>query len=274
MILAAEEGIPMLKKILGWVRGEKQVDGLRVEIEVVRPEPHREKTKKTEKSPVKQPDPICPHCGYEFEKLPSRKRKCPECTEEVLVRSKNKLKMLMTPVEAGAFDAEKKEKARKKKLAEYLYMAHLEFKSLDDVKECLKKKTGTRWTYEDMVWKVLNEAVIKGLAAQNYRVLQHVNFAMAHFERDHGRDCFESVKEMHRMRLMEYLSEGYGRDGYNWKVKVSASCECPHCSEIKERTFGMEEALEKTPFPSRECEVWTTGSFPFLGRYQLQTDRD
>lgn len=271
-ILAVKEGAPMLKKILGWIKGEKGVDGLQVEVEGVRPRRPREEANKIEKNPVKQPDPICPHCGYEFEKMPSRKRKCPECKEEVIVRSKNKVKVLMTPVEARIFDAEKKEKARKKRLAGYLHMAQLEFKSLDDIKKRLEKRTGTKWSYEDTVWKVLNEAVIEGLAAQNYRGLQHVNFAMAHYERDHGRDCFESVREMHRMQLMEYLNEGYGRDGYKWKVRISGPCECPYCTEIKKRTFEIEEALDKMPFPSRECEVWTSEAFPFLGRYELETD--
>jgi len=36
--------------------------------------------------------------------MPASKRKCPECKKEVIVRSHNKIKILMTPEETLQFD--------------------------------------------------------------------------------------------------------------------------------------------------------------------------
>jgi hypothetical protein len=198
----------MFKKILGWIKGKPpEGSGLSVEIQMIKPEAPEVQPKK-DKSPVlKQPDPVCHHCDYKFAEMPTNKKKCPECKKEVIVRSRNKIKILMTSEEARLFDAAKKEKARKKELAGYLHMANLEFKSLDEIKERLEKKTGNKWRYDDVVWRVLNEAVTEGLATKNYRDLQHVYFAMTHFLRDEGKDFFDTLQEMHRMQLMEYLQE-------------------------------------------------------------------
>ncbi len=196
----------MFKKILGWVKGKpSEGSDLSVEIEMVKPEAPEVPPTKDKKTALKQPDPVCPHCGYEFKEIPASKKKCPECRQEVIVRSRNKIKTLMTPEEAHQFDAAKKEAARKRKLAGYLLMANLEVKSLDDIKERLDKKTGSKWRFDDVVWKVLNEAVIEGLATKNYEGLRHVYFAMSHFLRDEGKDFFDTLKEMHRMQLWSLL---------------------------------------------------------------------
>lgn len=178
----------MLKKILGWIKGKtSEGSSLSVEIEMVKPEASEVKPTKDKEIAFEQPDAACLHCGYRFAEMPASKRKCPECKNEVVVRSRNKIKILMTPEEAQQFDAAKKETARKTKLAGYLHMANLEFKSLDNIKERLEKKIANKWRYDDVVWKVLNEAVIEGLSTKNYVGLQHVYFAMTHFLRDEGR---------------------------------------------------------------------------------------
>jgi hypothetical protein len=155
-------------------------------------------------------------------------------------------------------DTEKKERAWKRKLSEYLCVANLEFKSLDEIKERLEKSTGSKWRYDDIAWKVLNEAIIEGLATKNYRGLQHVYLAMTHFLRDEGKDFFDTLQEMHRMQLMEYLEENA-----DYSVKVSTSCECAQCSKVKGKVFKVREALEKMPFPVKDC----TNRFPLYGRY-------
>lgn len=253
----------MLKKILGWIKGERsESSGLSVEIEMIKPEAPEVKPTKDKKPVLKQPDPACPHCGYRFAEMPASKRKCPECKNEVIVRSHNKIKTLMTPEDARQFDAAKKEAARKRKLAGYLHMANLEFKSLDDIKGRLDKGSGSKWRYDDVVWRVLNEAVIEGLATKNYVGLQHVYFAMTHFLRDEGKDFFDTLQEMHRMQLMEYLQENA-----DYSVRVSTSCECPQCSTVKGKVFKVREALEKMPFPARGC----TNRFPLYGRYLVHS---
>lgn len=167
----------------------------------------------------------------------------------------------MTPEDARQFDAEKKETARNGKLAGYLHMANLEFTSLDDIKERLEKKTGSKWRHDDVIWRVLNEAITEGLAIKNYRGLQHVYFAMTHFLRDEGKDFFDTLQEMHRMQLMEYLQENL-----DYSVRVSTSCECPQCGKVKGKVLKVKEALEKMPFPVKGC----TNRFPLYGRYLVE----
>lgn len=239
----------MLKEIFGWIKGERFCDV--------------QKPTKDKKTMLEQPDPACPHCGYNFEVMPARRGKCPQCNKDVILRSRNKIKSLMTTEEARQIDAAKKESARKRKLAGYLDVANLEFKSLDDIKKRLEKKTGSKWRYDDLVWKVLNEAVAGGLAAKNYEGMRHVYFAMSHFLRDEGKDFFDTLQEMHRMQLMEYLQENA-----NYSVRVYTSCKCPQCGKVKGKVFKVRDALRKMPLPVKNC----TNRFPFCGRYLVHIE--
>ena len=68
----------MLNKILGWIKGERsEGSDLQVEIEMGNPESLEVLPMKDNESAPKQPDPVCPHCGYLLQEMPKRKRKCP-----------------------------------------------------------------------------------------------------------------------------------------------------------------------------------------------------
>lgn len=57
----------MFKKILGWIKGEpSEGSGLQVEIQIVKPEAPEVQPTRDKKIVLKQPDPVCPHCGYKF----------------------------------------------------------------------------------------------------------------------------------------------------------------------------------------------------------------
>ncbi len=68
----------MFKKILGWIKGERPGgSGLSIEIEMIKPEAPKVKPTKDKKAAPKQPDPVCPYCGYKFEEISAGRTKCP-----------------------------------------------------------------------------------------------------------------------------------------------------------------------------------------------------
>ena len=55
-------------------------------------------------SEVQNAEPVCPYCGFVFEVMPTRKRKCPQCKETIYRQSRppDNIKMLMTESQAAA----------------------------------------------------------------------------------------------------------------------------------------------------------------------------
>ena len=56
----------------------------------------------TEYTAIGNADPICPYCGHKFEKMPGRKKECPECKKTFFVRTRpfDNKKVLVTSDQA------------------------------------------------------------------------------------------------------------------------------------------------------------------------------
>lgn len=68
----------------------------------------------------KNAEPVCPYCGYIFESMPTRKRKCPKCQETIYRQSypPDNIKRLMTEHQAAAAKKQWDEYQAKKEQAE------------------------------------------------------------------------------------------------------------------------------------------------------------
>ena len=116
----------ILDRILKWFRKDlsHEEPKLSVTFNMVgqdyQPHPKRPKRK------LIQADPICPYCGFNYETFPKTKKKCPECGEIVIMKSKDKIKRLFTVEQADEYDEEKLERARINGLRGYLSAAGLD----------------------------------------------------------------------------------------------------------------------------------------------------
>ncbi len=155
----------MLNKILGWIKGERsEGSDLQVEIEMGNPESLEVLPMKDNESAPKQPDPVCPHCGYLLQEMPKRKRKCPHCRNEVVVRTDRGIKVLMTTEESRRLDTEKREALEKERLFNLLHSCFNRESPeetslrLEAKRKELSQSYGRELTDGEVVWDLLNEA--------------------------------------------------------------------------------------------------------------------
>jgi len=96
--------------ILKWLLGAKtkpSQDTINIEVKVKQIHDRQPAVKKRKPAPEAKP-PKCPHCKFQFEKMPARKRKCPACKAVVLPRCSpsGKVKRLVTEEQAELWAVE------------------------------------------------------------------------------------------------------------------------------------------------------------------------
>ena len=253
----------LLRRMLAWWQRKqlkKTADQLHVTVELTRPEytprPPRPKRK------LVQPDPVCPYCGHKYEKFPSSKSKCPACGEKVMVRSREKIKRLMTTDQAAAYDQEKKERAHLNKIRNYLSMARLDPDELQIVHEQVMEDSGREVSVEDAVMRIIESSLREAKRRKDYEAATWICFARTHLLRDNDREFFPSLQEWHQMRLMDKQKEAL-RNRENTKLIVSPGCKCVECKKVDGRVLSIDEALRDLPLPVKGC----ANDFPFMGNY-------
>ena len=253
----------LIQRMLSWWHKKqlkKTADQLHVTVELTRPEytpkPPRPKRK------LVQPDPVCPYCGHKYEKFPSSKSKCPACGEQVIMRSREKIKRLMTADQAAAYDQEKKERAHLNKMRNYISMARLDPDKLQIVREQMMDDSGKQVSAEDAVVRIIESSLREAKRKKDYEAATWICFARTHFLRDNDREFFPSLQEWRRMQLMEKKQQA-DRDKYGWDLMVSTGCKCSECKKVDGRVLSIEEALRDLPLPVKGC----ANDFPFMGNY-------
>ena len=181
--------------------------------------------------------PICPYCKKSLDRIPQRKTKCPFCYEEIYVRSDPKIfnSTLLTKDEVIALDG-------LKTLTNY----GISEKDYFNKKEKLSAKFGCA-NPKDIIWGLYNDQVHEAIRTGNLSSLKFLNFDMALFLYNEGKDFFGCLQESQRMRLMEYKNKGVK------KVRVLSTGSCDVCKQLNDKIFTIDEALKKMPIPSREC---------------------
>lgn len=81
---------------LEWLFGKKTVTGndLKIDFAFHRPGPESS----GEYTAIGNANPICPYCGHKFERMPARKKECPDCKKTFFVRTRplDNKKVLLT----------------------------------------------------------------------------------------------------------------------------------------------------------------------------------
>lgn len=253
----------LIQRMLSWWQKKqlkKTADQLHVTVELTRPEytpkPPRPKRK------LVQPDPVCPYCGHKYEKFPSSKSKCPACGEQVIMRSREKIKRLMTADQAAAYDQEKKERAHLNKMRNYISMARLDPDELQIVREQVMEDSGREVSVEDAVMRIIGSSLREAKRRKDYEAATWICFARTHFLRDNDCEFFPSLQEWHQMRLMDKQKEAL-RNREETKLIVSAGCKCSECAKVNGRILSIPEAIREMPLPVKGCG----NVFPFMGNY-------
>jgi hypothetical protein len=183
----------------------------------------------------------CPYCKYEFSEAPSRKKKCPNCSNYIFVRKG----ILLTEEQVNIED----------------WISRVESlgitkKSFYEHQQKLSQQFGQRASFHDAAWSCLNSLLIGNI---NNSVRSQVLHEMAAIVREEGKNPKEYLRESAKYALLDIKSTGMITS-----VKVyncNDGLVCASCRELEGKVFSIEQAQKELPVPNvcennSGCRCW------------------
>ena len=117
---------------------------------------------------------VCPYCGVELEKKPTRKKKCPDCNNYIFVRTSplDKSKILITEDEIDLI--EEQWAIYNGTYDDYLSQK----KKFEYEREKLTKKFGSKASENDIKWSLLNEELLSNAKNGDWGFYRNTKFAL------------------------------------------------------------------------------------------------
>lgn len=136
----------------------------------------------------------CPHCGVVLDPPPKGNRKCPDCRDPIVVRTRGGNKLLFTPAGADDYDRQrKKEFARNaaRCKARAIGATDVEW---DQTEAELAERFGQTPSGGDVFWSLANKAVMEAAQAGEWHRAGMVYFQMGLHLKDEGR-AFHGLRQ-------------------------------------------------------------------------------
>jgi DNA-directed RNA polymerase subunit RPC12/RpoP len=129
-------------------------------------------------------EPVCPYCSAKLDKMPVRKRKCQECGNHFLVRTRPEDRKQVVVTES---DAEQIDISWMK--VNGTYEVHLaEKRERDEVATALAKQQGRQPTDSDVTWALCNRHLQTHSKNGNWGLYRNVRLEMGDLLRKEKRD--------------------------------------------------------------------------------------
>lgn len=195
----------------------------------------------------------CPHCGVVLDPPPKANRKCPECREPLVVRTRDGNKLVFTPDGAADYDRQLKQEhdrnaARRK--AEAIGASDADW---DRVEAELAERFGGRPSGGDVFWSLANKATMDAAQEGEWHQAGMVYFQMGlHLQRE-GREFHRVRQEAMRCFVRDALQSA-AQLGYDQPVLrvYGVQDERGVCAADDGRTFLADELLvDDPPVPHR-----------------------
>lgn len=197
----------------------------------------------------------CPYCKYKFNKIPSKKSKCPECFEYVYIRTlpDTKEKMIVTEIEANEIDKKWEEINLKKRWHHDLFNR---YGGTIDEYNYIVNNSGSPFT-RDHIYTMLNALAEKNTRNNKLDIVSQIYFSMALFIYEEEKNPFKLIKLSRYYELMHYKNQGYFSKVRILTCSNNPSKEenkaCLECSKQQGLVFELNEALEIMPIPCNGC---------------------
>jgi hypothetical protein len=210
--------------------------------------------------PFFKKNPRCPYCGNELEKKPTRRKKCPHCSEYIYVRG-------------GELLTEKQTKERDllKRWLSPLERYGASEKMFEEERKRLSSQFGFEAPVSDTLWRLMNALIPK---QKDCLDLERLYLLMADFVREEGKEPEPYVRQAMEIKEAAIKQEVLRLErelGELFTVRVSVStCNdehvCRACREASEHTYEISEFLENMPIPRdcenpRGCRCWVNAKF-------------
>lgn len=190
----------------------------------------------------------CPHCGVVLDPPPKANRKCPDCRDPIVVRTRDGNKLLFTPDGADAYDRQRKAEhdrndARRK--AEAIGATDDDW---DRMEAELTGRFGQVPSGGDVFWALANKAVMEEAEAGEWQRAGMVYFQMGlHMQRE-GRKFHHLRQEAMRCFVRE-ARQSAARLGYQRPVLrlIGRRDDRELCAATDGQTCSVEQLLGEDP---------------------------
>ena len=195
-------------------------------------------SKKQGNSKKNNSEPICPYCKNVLSRKPQRKTKCPFCNNDIYVRGKQNIfsSTLLNKEDAIVADWLKK-----------LDIFGIKDSDFINKKKELSNKFGTEANSTDTIWGLFNELILR---TRDLHSLKLIYYEMALFLNKKGKDCFSLLQQSTKMELLRLKQDDFVK---NVRVLIANNGSCEKCTQLKNKVFTIDKALEIMPIPHKEC---------------------
>lgn len=212
-----------------------------------------------EESDIVVSSPSCPYCKKQLEKMPTRRRKCPHCKEEIVVRTSplSGDKVLLKEDQVAQVEAVWTEYRVLKKWIKKLNAEYgITTEQLIKKKSNLGQKFKTDPNLSDVIWGIFNDQVgeIAKANTVDYHSFKMLHFNQAMFLYETKKPFYNMLYQSSRIGLLLHQQNGVK------KVKIlAADNSCDVCREMNGKQFTVKNALEDMPIPHKGCEFTLDG---------------
>lgn len=192
---------------------------------------------------------ICPYCQADLAKKPSRKTKCPSCSNMIYVkRAPNEdVKRLVTELEANNIEELWSRKGRIDKYKQWLHGCGINGSLFDGKIEEIRSGMGEEWAEWNTVYALVQQGLKDVTNHHNRKMLYHV---MALLLGERGLNAYEAQKSSFREELLGYKQTGSVR---TVRVLSEQRRTCHICSAYQGKEYRLDEALDIMPLPPVKC---------------------
>jgi hypothetical protein len=202
----------------------------------------------------------CPHCGCVLDPPPSGSRRCPECREQIVVRTREGQRFLLTPAGATRYDAERQHEFsnnRARRHAESLGIDEPEWRRAENE---LTARFGQPASASDVFWNLANHRAINAAAEGEWHAAQMTYLRMARHLREEGRESMHVHREALRCSVRNLLAEAaiIGQNDPPIQV-LQCRPDCEVCRPDAGRIFRVEQLLSEDPPLPHDCGMCACG---------------
>jgi hypothetical protein len=214
-------------------------------------EQHNEGNSKTSLKIWNQDSPVCPYCNTPLNEWPQRKKKCPNCKQDIFIKKnpKNNNWEIVTKQRLEEWEAAWEEKYFENRWLRELEQFEITRSDLERLKSLNKLPS------RDCIWSLCNQALLK--YAGDHHKSSMLYFKMAYFVLEEGKDPTYLVQLCREMEIQEIERAIANSDYLSSQLQICSksheSVNCTNCEFLNGRILDIEEARSTKPIPHNNC---------------------
>lgn len=193
-------------------------------------------------------NPACPHCGVVLDPPPKSNRKCPDCRDPIVVRTRDGNKLLFTPAGADEYDRERKEEYARNAARRKAQAIGATDADWDQAEAELTERFGQTPSGGDVFWSLANKTVVEAGQRGEWHRAGMTYFQMGLHLKDEGREFHGLRQEAMRCFVRNELQSA-AQFGYQQPVLRlnGQQDERELCAADDGREFTAEQLLVDDP---------------------------